>query len=250
MRSLQPIAKVGNRKPSLKASRLVRDLKKQADSYKTAVESQNKKMLELDRRIDQQNDLINEQNARLAEQEEKLAQMSRRLSENTSQFTGMDKGKRKISTKIDVGMSMHPACSRSSSLSAITCETLPRIAEANSRSGEDESPSRPRKRVRSEELKVFKSYLEFELNYNKIFNSSRRRQWQQLPKDLENEEAYYASVPCPSPASHLLCSGLLPTKLTCHAFVIHLLPILRLLLHPRVILLILLKIQFIDYTHC
>ena len=86
---LQPGAKTA-RKPSAKASKLVRDLKRQADSYKTAVESQNKKMLELDRRIDSQNEIINQQNARLAEQEEKLAEMSRRLVENTSQFTDLN----------------------------------------------------------------------------------------------------------------------------------------------------------------
>jgi len=82
---------LSSKKPSLKASRLVRDLKRQADTYKASVESQNKKMLELDRRIDQQNELINQQNARLAEQEEKLAEMSRRLAENTSQFADMGK---------------------------------------------------------------------------------------------------------------------------------------------------------------
>lgn len=81
------------RKPASKASKLVRDLKRQADSYKSAVEAQNKKMLDLDRRIDQQNEIINEQNARLAEQEEKLAEMSRRLVENTSQFTDINKDK-------------------------------------------------------------------------------------------------------------------------------------------------------------
>jgi len=80
---------LSSKKPSLKASRLVRDLKRQADTYKASVESQNKKMLELDRRIDQQNELIGQQNARLAEQEEKLAEMSRRLAENTSHFTDL-----------------------------------------------------------------------------------------------------------------------------------------------------------------
>jgi len=153
MRALQTTAKTPNRKPSVKASRLVRDLKKQADSYKTAVESQNKKMLELDRRIDQQNELINEQNARLAEQEEKLAQMSRRLSENTSQFTEMDEGKSKMMTKIDLGMRMHP-CSSSSSQPALSCETLPRGENTKSRFGEDENITRPRKRGRSDDIKV------------------------------------------------------------------------------------------------
>jgi len=81
------------RKPSVKASKLVRDLKRQADSYKTAVENQNQKMLDLDRRIDQQNEIINQQNARLAEQEEKLAAMSRRLAENAAQFSDLNKDK-------------------------------------------------------------------------------------------------------------------------------------------------------------
>ena len=68
------------KKPPAKASKLVRDLKRQADSYKSEVESQNKKILELDRRMDSMNEIISQQNARLAD-------MSRRLMENTSQFT-------------------------------------------------------------------------------------------------------------------------------------------------------------------
>jgi hypothetical protein len=71
----------------LKATLVLKQLKRQADAYKSAVESQNKKMLDLDRRIDQQNEIINQQNARLAEQEEKLAEMSKRVAENENKFT-------------------------------------------------------------------------------------------------------------------------------------------------------------------
>merc|ERR1711970_928212 len=71
------------RRAGMKTNRLLRNLKRQADAYKSAVESQNKKMLDLDRRIDQQN-------ARLAEQEEKLAEMSRRVAENETKMSGSD----------------------------------------------------------------------------------------------------------------------------------------------------------------
>jgi len=73
-------------KPSAKTSKLVRDLKRQADSYKAEIESQNKKMVELDRRMDSMKEMMSQQNARLAEQEDRLADMSRRLMQNTSQF--------------------------------------------------------------------------------------------------------------------------------------------------------------------
>ena len=79
-RSLMQPGSKSAKKPPAKASKLVRDLKRQADSYKTEVESQNKKILELDRRMDSMNEIISQQNARLAD-------MSRRLMENTSQFT-------------------------------------------------------------------------------------------------------------------------------------------------------------------
>jgi small-conductance mechanosensitive channel len=82
-----------SKKLNQKTGRLVKDLKRQADAYKTAVESQNKKMVDLDKRIDQQNEIICQQNARLAEQEEKLAEMSRRLIENTNQLTDLSKEK-------------------------------------------------------------------------------------------------------------------------------------------------------------
>jgi len=75
------------KRTGLKANRVLKQLKRQADAYKSAVESQNKKMLELDRRIDAQNEIINQQNARLAEQEEKLAEMSKRVTENENKFT-------------------------------------------------------------------------------------------------------------------------------------------------------------------
>jgi len=78
------------RRAGMKTNRLLRNLKRQADAYKSAVESQNKKMLDLDRRIDQQNEIINQQNARLAEQEEKLAEMSRRVAENETKMSGSD----------------------------------------------------------------------------------------------------------------------------------------------------------------
>ena len=42
----------------LKANRVLKQLKRQADAYKSAVESQNKKMLELDRRIDAQGPIL------------------------------------------------------------------------------------------------------------------------------------------------------------------------------------------------
>jgi len=73
-------------KPSAKTSKLVKDLKRQADSYKTEIESQNKKMVELDRRMDSMKEMMSQQNARLAEQEDRLADMSRRLMQKTSQF--------------------------------------------------------------------------------------------------------------------------------------------------------------------
>jgi len=117
-----------DRKPSLKASKLVRDLKRQADSYKTAVENQNIKMLDLDRRIDQQNEIINQQNARLAEQEEKLAEMSRRLVENTSHFTDLNKNKGKVRP---IPPAAAVACSSRASKTA------------------EPSTSKPRKRARS-----------------------------------------------------------------------------------------------------
>ena len=66
-------------KSNKKTNRVVRNLKKQADTAKSAVDTQNKKIAELDKRIDTQNEIIEQQNARLAEQEEKLAAMSRRL---------------------------------------------------------------------------------------------------------------------------------------------------------------------------
>ena len=50
-------------------------------------------MMDLDKRIDQQNEIICQQNARLAEQEEKLSEMSRRLIENTNQLTDLSKEK-------------------------------------------------------------------------------------------------------------------------------------------------------------
>ena len=64
----------------------MKDLKRQADSYKTEIESQNKKMVELDRRMDSMKEMMSQQNARLAEQEDRLADMSRRLMQKTSQF--------------------------------------------------------------------------------------------------------------------------------------------------------------------
>ena len=62
------------KKPPAKASKLVRDLKRQADSYKSEVESQNKKILELDRRMDSMKEMMSQQNARLAEQEREKQQ--------------------------------------------------------------------------------------------------------------------------------------------------------------------------------
>merc|ERR1719348_1005396 len=81
---LRDLAQVSrsNKKLSRRTSRVVTELKRQADNYKGSLESQNKKIVELDKRIDQQNEIIHQQNARLAEQEEKLAEMNRRLLEN------------------------------------------------------------------------------------------------------------------------------------------------------------------------
>jgi len=93
-----------NKKLTQKTGRLVKDLKRQADAYKTAVESQNKKIVDLDKRIDQQNEIICQQNARLAEQEEKLAEMNRRLIENTNQLT--DLGKEKLVLGVPAGGKM------------------------------------------------------------------------------------------------------------------------------------------------
>jgi len=96
-RSLMQPGSKSAKKPPAKASKLVRDLKRQADSYKTEVESQNKKILELDRRMDSMNEIISQQNARLAD-------MSRRLMENTSQFTAdLDSQDKTVSGGAGVG---------------------------------------------------------------------------------------------------------------------------------------------------
>ena len=81
MADLDRVSK-SNKKLAKKTNRAVSNLKKQADTAKSAVEMQNKKMAELEKRFDQQKEVIDAQNARLAEQEEKLAEMNRRLIEN------------------------------------------------------------------------------------------------------------------------------------------------------------------------
>jgi len=68
------------KKLSKKTTNVVKCLKRKASAYKETVVAQNKKLVELDRRIDQQDEVIHYQNTRLAEQEEKLADMSRRLA--------------------------------------------------------------------------------------------------------------------------------------------------------------------------
>ena len=68
------------KKLSKKTTKVVNCLKRKANAYKETVVAQNKKLAELDRRIDQQDEVIHYQNTRLDEQEEKLAEMSRRLA--------------------------------------------------------------------------------------------------------------------------------------------------------------------------
>eukprot|EP00092_Neocalanus_flemingeri_P005613 GFUD01006045.1.p1 GENE.GFUD01006045.1~~GFUD01006045.1.p1 ORF type:complete len:327 (+),score=92.43 GFUD01006045.1:98-1078(+) len=68
------------KKLSKKSTAVINCLKKKANAYKGTVAAQNKKIVELDRRIDQQDEVIHHQNTRLAEQEEKLAEMGRSLS--------------------------------------------------------------------------------------------------------------------------------------------------------------------------
>ena len=71
---------------------MVTELKKQADNYKGSLESQNKKIVDLDKRINQQNKIIRQQNARLAEQEEKLTEMNRRLLESEQMMADFKPG--------------------------------------------------------------------------------------------------------------------------------------------------------------
>lgn len=81
---LRDVARVSksNKKLSKRTNRLFAELKRHADTYKGAVDTQNKKIVELGQRVEHQDEQIAQQNTRLAEQEEKLAEMNRRLLEN------------------------------------------------------------------------------------------------------------------------------------------------------------------------
>eukprot|EP00088_Acartia_fossae_P051560 TRINITY_DN5791_c0_g1_i1.p1 TRINITY_DN5791_c0_g1~~TRINITY_DN5791_c0_g1_i1.p1 ORF type:complete len:447 (-),score=163.03 TRINITY_DN5791_c0_g1_i1:537-1877(-) len=153
------------RKARLKTARLLKNLKRQADDYKNAVESQNKKMLELDQRIDQQNEIINQQNARLVEQEEKLAEMSRRVAENeTNNLTpgggggggsSADGGKKSETSSADGG----GAATEAQKISAVEgngkeeISSVDKLPAATLKVGESSVASKAGKRTRSDECK-------------------------------------------------------------------------------------------------
>jgi len=63
-----------------KTRNMINCLKKKANTYKVTVGAQNKKMIEMNQRIDQQDEVIHQQNNRIDQQEEKLAEMNRRLA--------------------------------------------------------------------------------------------------------------------------------------------------------------------------
>lgn len=132
LRDLDAVSK-SNKKLVNRTNRIVRFLKKQADTAKSAVKSQNKKISELDKRIDQQNEVIEQQNARLAEQEEKLAEMNRRLLEN-EQITA------------DIVQSAHEKARPALAKSAKS------TSGARKRSAEDREDSGPCKKSRGEDV--------------------------------------------------------------------------------------------------
>jgi len=71
-----------NKKLQKKVQQVVTELKRQNVAYKGALETQNKKIVDLDQRIDSQNEVISQQNIRLVDQDTKLGEMNRRLIEN------------------------------------------------------------------------------------------------------------------------------------------------------------------------
>ena len=68
----------------------MRELKRRVASYKTSLKTQKRKILELERRNDQQDEVISQQNARLSEFEERLAEMSRRAAGKKVKMRGVD----------------------------------------------------------------------------------------------------------------------------------------------------------------
>ena len=193
------------RKARLKTARLLKNLKRQADDYKNAVESQNKKMLELDQRIDQQNEIINQQNARLVEQEEKLAEMSRRVAENeTNNLTpggsGADGNKKSEISTSDVG---DGATTEARKISAVEGDEKEEISSVDKSSvaavkvGESSGASKSGKRTRSDECKVIKSniiYLAHGVNFNlmhahhvKVHVTKRERDTRSEEREVEGK---------------------------------------------------------------
>ena len=50
--------------------------------YKNTIETQNSKIVDMDKKIDQQNEIIQQQNAKIAEQAEKISAIHRRFVES------------------------------------------------------------------------------------------------------------------------------------------------------------------------
>jgi len=66
----------------VKKTSLISRLRKQNEVYKSTVDVQNNKIVDMDKKIDQQNEIIQQQNAKIAAQAEKIEAIHRRIAES------------------------------------------------------------------------------------------------------------------------------------------------------------------------